>query len=233
MWQRQLGIYSYVVGKMQDVKLQYIWCMTFLQQTKRTSFTCWFWKHINSINRQVFLHIIKHRCPPVATFKCNWYNVPRRLFVFCGKELLSWRHCTGSYPTAMTVYGIALTPLTHLAISYYEKDPKMVAFADNLTSAWRLCKLCSWWKDNLDVGPKYRYFPKPSKIILIIKPKYELKVVGIFDNSNTKIISCGQRHLQLLEYHWNITEIQPQKLILQIYMASNVNTTFSITLFQL
>ena len=38
----------------------------------------------------------------------------------------------------------------------------MVAFTDDLTSAGRLLKLRSWWKDLLDVGPKYGYFPKPS-----------------------------------------------------------------------
>ena len=64
----------------------------------------------------------------------------------------------------MAIYGIALTPLMkHLATCYPERDPKIVAFADDLASA-RLSKLRSWCKVLLDVSPKYGYFPKPSKI---------------------------------------------------------------------
>ena len=59
----------------------------------------------------------------------------------------------------MAVYGIALTPfLKHLATCYPERDPVMVAFADDLTSTGRLSKLRSWLKDLLDVDPKYGYF---------------------------------------------------------------------------
>ena len=50
----------------------------------------------------------------------------------------------------MTVYGIILTPLLeHLGTSYPERDPKMVAFANDLISTGRLSKLRSWWKDLL------------------------------------------------------------------------------------
>ena len=70
----------------------------------------------------------------------------------------------------------------------------MVAFADDLSRSGRLLKLCSWWKKLLDVCPKYGYFPKQSKIILIVKPKYKSKAVEIFNNTNIKTSSV-QRHL--------------------------------------
>ena len=80
----------------------------------------------------------------------------------------------------MAVYGTALTPLLkHLTSCDPESVPKMVGFADDLTSAGGLSKLRSWLKDLLDVGPKYGYFTKPSKTILIVKPKCELKAVEI------------------------------------------------------
>ena len=76
----------------------------------------------------------------------------------------------------MTIYGITLAPpLKNLAIFYPDRDPKMVALSNDLTSAGRLSKLRSSWKFLLDVGPKYGYFPKPSKTILIVKPGYESK----------------------------------------------------------
>ena len=44
----------------------------------------------------------------------------------------------------MPIYGIPLTPLLkHLATCYPERDPKMVAFADDSTRLGRLWKLCS------------------------------------------------------------------------------------------
>ena len=80
------------------------------------------------INRQVFLHNIKHKCPPIATFVRNCYNIPARLFVLGGKELLSHEGTTQGDPTAMAIYGTALIPLLkHLATYYPERDPKMVA----------------------------------------------------------------------------------------------------------
>ena len=41
----------------------------------------------NSKNRHVFLHNIKHICTTKATFVCNCYNVPARLFILGGKEV--------------------------------------------------------------------------------------------------------------------------------------------------
>ena len=96
----------------------------------------------------------------------------------------------------MAIYRIALAPLLkHLATCYPERNPKMVAFADDLTSAGRLSKLHIWWKVLLAVGPKYGYFPKPCKTILIVKPEYESKAAEIFDNTKIRITSSEQRHL--------------------------------------
>ena len=76
---------------------------------------------------------------------CNCYIVPARPFVLGGKELLFHEGTTQGVPTTMAIYGIALTPLLkHLATCYPERDPKMVAFADDLTSTGRLLKLRSW-----------------------------------------------------------------------------------------
>ena len=135
---------------------------------------------------------MKHICPPIATFVRNCYNVPARLLLLSGKELVSHEGITQGDPTVITMYGIALTPLLkNLAICYSERDPKMVAFADDLTSTGRLLKSRSWWKIFLNVGPKYGHFPKPSKTILIIKPEYESKAVEVLNNTNIKITSSG------------------------------------------
>ena len=95
---------------------------------------------------------IKYICPPIATFVRNCYNAPARLFVLGGKELLSCEGTTQGDPIAMAIYGIALKPLLkYQATCYPERDPKMAAFADDLTSAAILSTLRSWWKILLDV----------------------------------------------------------------------------------
>ena len=55
--------------------------------------------------------------------------------------------------------------------------------------------MLSWWKDFLDFDLKYGYFSKPSKTIVIVKPKCESKTAEIFDNTNIKMTSSRQRHL--------------------------------------
>ena len=98
----------------------------------------------SSIKRQIFLHNVEHMST-YSFFVRICYNFPSRLFVLGGKELLSPEDTIQGDPTAMSVYGIALIPfLKHIATCYPERDPEMVAFADDFTSVGRLSKLRSW-----------------------------------------------------------------------------------------
>ena len=55
-----------------------------------------------SINRHVFLHNIKHICPPIATFVHTCYIVQPRLFLLGGKELLFTEGTKQGDPTAIS-----------------------------------------------------------------------------------------------------------------------------------
>ena len=53
-----------------------------------------------------------------------------------------------------------------------------------------------WWDKLNLVGPKYGYFPKPSKTVLILKDQSLVaKAESSFTNSGIKITSEGDRHL--------------------------------------
>ena len=150
----------------------------------------------NSINRQALLHNIQYICPVIHTFVYNCYNVPTRLFIIGGKEIKSTEGTTQGDPTAMATYALGLVPLLECLLnSEPEHKPKMVAFADDLTGAGNLADLHSWWHQLLNIGPKYGYFPKPSKSYIIVKEeKLDLAKV-MFSGTRINITSSGKRHL--------------------------------------
>ena len=64
----------------------------------------------NSINRNILLHNAKIICPQFATYICNSYCTPARLFITGGAEIRSMEGTTQGDPIAMAAYGIGLTP---------------------------------------------------------------------------------------------------------------------------
>ena len=68
----------------------------------------------------------------------------------------------------MAAYALGLTPLLdHL--QSVKRSVKHVAFADDLTGAGKLKEIKIWWDTLITEGPKYGYYPKPSKSFLIVK----------------------------------------------------------------
>ena len=59
-----------------------------------------------------------------------------------------------------------------------------------------MLEMRKWW-DILNVtGPKYGYYPKPSKTILIVKDPSNLqRAHEIFDQTGVKVTTSGERHL--------------------------------------
>ena len=50
-----------------------------------------------------------------------------------------------------------------------DKLCKQSAFADDIHSIGKLKAIKLWWTKMCEVGPKYGYFPKASKSLLILK----------------------------------------------------------------
>ena len=83
--------------------------------------------------------------------------------------------------------------LDHL--QFFKRSVKHVAFADELTGTEKLEDIKIWWDTLITEGPKYGYYPKPSKSFLIVKQHYKEYGERIFAGSNIKITTEGARHL--------------------------------------
>ena len=94
----------------------------------------------------------------------------------------------------MAAYALGLTPLLHYLQSI-RRSVKHVAFADDLTGAGNLEEIKIWWDTLITEGPKFGYYPKPSKSFLIVNQHYKEYAERIFEGSNIKITTEGDRHL--------------------------------------
>ena len=46
-----------------------------------------------------------------------------------------------------------------------------MAFADDITGIGDLKRLKEWWLKVIDIGPKFGYYPEPTKSWLIVKKR--------------------------------------------------------------
>ena len=74
---------------------------------------------------------------------------------------------------------------------------KQVWYADDSSSAGKLLEIRSWWDELNLAGPKFGYFPKPSKTVLILKDDSSLvdRANEIFGDTEIVITTEGERHL--------------------------------------
>ena len=122
----------------------------------------------NSINRRAMLHNIRYLCPPMSTYINNCYSTSSRLFVG-GEELSSDEGSTQGDPMAMQAYGIGILPFLAIINPTNEESMKQLAYADDLGGGSKLTILRRWWNRVVENGPKFGYFPKPSKSWLVVK----------------------------------------------------------------
>jgi hypothetical protein len=103
----------------------------------------------------------------------------------------------------MVMYALALVPL----IRGVQSSCNQVWYADDATDCDTLEKLRSWFDSLQSEGPKYGYFPKPAKCILLVKPDLLEKALMVFTgtgvslqtagakDSGVELITSGTRHL--------------------------------------
>ena len=154
----------------------------------------------NRLNRKVALHNIQQTCPAMHRFLQNHYQQPSKLTFSDGCQedsIQSEEGCTQGDPVAMAFYAAGSKPLIdNLAEVVNQEECKQSWFADDSSAAGKLREVRLWWETLTMLGPKYGYFPKPSKTVLILKDPslYDLAAT-LFADTGITITSQGERHL--------------------------------------
>ena len=127
----------------------------------------------NSLNRHSFLHNISYLCPSIAIFVKNCYSTPSRLFIVGGTEITSRQGTTQGDLVSMAIYGIVVTPLINMLIDIlsneYSANVNVMAYADDFSAAGNLKDLRRWYSVLTEIGPKFGYYPEPTKTWLVVK----------------------------------------------------------------
>ena len=73
----------------------------------------------------------------------------------------------------MAIYGIGVTPLINMLIDILSNDilsnVNIMAYADDFSAAENLKDLRRWWSVLTEIGPKFGYYPEPTKTRLVVK----------------------------------------------------------------
>ena len=139
-------------------------------------------------------------CPPLATFLYNHYQCSAPLFVTDNKQqeiFMSEEGCTQGDPSAMQFYALGVKPLVDSLAECTNKEfCKQAWYADDSSAAGKLQEVKTWWQQLNTLGPRYGYYPKASKSILIIKDESLLPLATeLFAGYNIEITCQGERHL--------------------------------------
>ena len=182
----------------------------------------------NSINRTAALHNIHVLCPPFSRVLINSYRNPVRMVIPGSGEIMSCGGTTQGDPLAMSMYALAITPLIK-ELSECRSDTKQVWYADDATSAGSCLNLKKWWDRLTSIGPKYGYFPKSSKCLLVVKPGFEESAKSIFEGTNIHITTGGTRHLGAAigskEYREDYVATKVKTWIEEIHVLTDIAST--------
>ena len=71
----------------------------------------------------------------------------------------------------------------------------MTYYAYDFLAAGNLLDLRRWWSVLTEIGPKFGYYPEPTKTWLVVKPCASEKVESVFFGTKIKITTEGRKYL--------------------------------------
>ena len=136
----------------------------------------------------------------ILPFLSNTYQVPAKMFINDQEKsdnIWSEEGSTQGDVGAMAMYAVGTRPLiTALHELTDQSKCQQVWYADDSSAAGKLREIRKWWDILNDVGPKYGYYPKPSKTILILTDPDLLDTANeIFAGTEIVMSTSGERHL--------------------------------------
>ena len=147
----------------------------------------------NSLNRETALWNVRVLWPRCSRFLFNTYRGYAPLIIAGTTEVLYSREgTTQGDPLAMLFYGVSLMPLIRLLES--PDKYRQAWYADDSSALGKLEKLLDWLLLLMENGPKYGYYPEPSKSYLVVHPNFIDEAHRLFDQFGIKIVE-GRRYL--------------------------------------
>ena len=77
----------------------------------------------------------------------------------------------------------------------YSANVTVMAYAYDFSAAGNLQDLRRWWSILTETGPKFGYYPEPTKTWLVVEPCASEKVESVFFGTKIKITTEGRRYL--------------------------------------
>ena len=151
----------------------------------------------NNLNRIVALHNVREICPSFHRFLDNSYKSPAKLFVAdSGSFIFSKEGVTQGDPVAMAMYSVSTSPFIRTLSNVLDEDEVQAWFADDSAACGYLNSIKKWWETICRLGPKYGYFPNPTKTVLIVKdPENLQRAKDLFQDVGITVTAEGDRHL--------------------------------------
>ncbi len=145
----------------------------------------------NSLNREVALRNVMQVCPPLATALINTYRSSIDLYIN-GETISSLEGTTQGDPLAMAMYAIATVPMIQKIAN---DGVQQVWYADDAAAGGKLGSIRKWWDAIQTYGPKYGYFPNPTKTRLVVKDEQLSEATTLFQDTGITVTNTGTRYL--------------------------------------
>ena len=124
----------------------------------------------------------------------NCYQVPLRLFVAGGGEILSKEGTTQGDPLGMAMFALSMVP--QIARLAKESEATLqVWFADDATGVGSFVSLKQWRECLSTIDPVYGYHPNAAKTSLIVREEQEEEAKKIFEGMGISVTTEGKKHL--------------------------------------
>ena len=105
----------------------------------------------------------------------------------------------------MAIYGIGvitlINMLIHILSNGYSTIVTVMAYTDDFSAAGNLQNLRRWWSVLTEIGPKFGYYPEPTKTWLGVSNSFASeKIESAFFGTKIKIVTGYRRYLYLKTY---------------------------------